>query len=196
METHRLIKTYFFYPLLIGLVLFTTLHWFDSQIRNLEESLIFGLKFATGFSIVVGLTNVFGIKFIRPILDKKFTNHKRLDALTKFGFVLSRENNIYSGNIQAYRTEFYYAYEEMDILKSRYYIVVIFEQISKEKHKTLKPWKLFDNTSIGANYMVGYHEFMLFPPKTSDLLSDVNAFCSYLKRNNIKTEETVITSAL
>jgi len=188
METHRLIKDYFFYPLIAFTILLTGLHWFDSQIRDFEQSISFGLKFATGFSVLIGLITVFGIKFVRPKLDKKFANHKILNDLKEHGFELNNEYNTYTGKIHAYDAQFYYGYEEMDILSSRYYIVIIFEPISKEKHKTLKPHRLFDNTFIGKNHMIGYHEFKIRPPKTSDLIDDARAFCAYLKNHGVKPE--------
>ncbi len=193
METHRLIKDYFFYPFLVLSVIFTFFHWYDSQSHSFEQSIIFGLIFGGGLSLIIGFIIIIGIKFIRPKLNKKFAKHKRLDGLKEHGFKLNKEHNTYTGKVRDFDAQFYYGFEESDILTSRYHIVIIFKPISKEKHKSLKPQRLFDHTFLGSNHMIGYHEFKLIPPKTIDLLADANAFCAYLRNHDIEPEKLETT---
>lgn len=183
----RLIKDYIITPFIIGLVLFAFLHWLDSEPKALEKSLVFGLQFAAGFALVMGIGTIGGIKFLRPILTQWFSRHKNLEALTKHGFKWNENNNTYEGTVDDYDSIIFYTYEEMNILQSQYHIVVKFKHLTKEQVKLkLKPQKHFAKTVMFGDFIQGHHEFYIFPTSTDDLIEDVKNFIAYLKKYDIE----------
>jgi len=188
MENSRLIKEYIFYPLIIGFIIFSFLHYHDSSIKNIEKSVLFGLQFASGFAILSGLITISAVKYLRPFLSTTFGRHRNLENLVNYGFKWNDSEKYYEGKIEGYETFIFYTYQERNILKSEYHIVVKFQLIPKEKFKQMKPRKRFANTVIFPDFIQGNHDFILMPIKTEDLIEDVHNFCSYLKENNINSE--------
>ena len=181
-----MLKEYVLFPFILGLVLFTVLHYFDSEIKSFEESVIFGIKFAALFAIGLGTVTIFGNRLIRPILDSRFTKHRNLNNLKKYGFEYVPDRKVFKSEYKGFETEIFYAYEESEILKSRFVIVMKFGRISESKLKTLKIGKQFANSAIFEDFLIGHHRFVIKPPSTKDLLMDIDNFFNYLTKNEIK----------
>ncbi|SHG04134.1 hypothetical protein SAMN05444274_1255 [Mariniphaga anaerophila] len=185
-ENLRLIKDYLLFPLIIGFILFSLFHYFDNTPKDIENSLTFGLKFAVGFALISGLFMIGGIKFLRPLLTTKYSRHRNLESFIIKGFKWNKEEEIYEGKYDNFDIQLFYSFNESKILKSEFHILVKFKQISREKHKRMKPGKRFANTVLFADFIQGNHEFILRPTSSQDLMDDIKNYCAYLRENNIK----------
>lgn len=181
----RLFKDYFLFPLIIGFVLISFLHWIENSPKNLENSLLYGLKFAIGFAIISAIFTIGGIKFLRPILTKKYARHRNLESFIRKGFKWNKTEEIYEGKHENFHVQLFYSFDESKILKSQFHILVKFKQISKDEFRKMKPRKRFANTVMFADFIHGHHDFFLTPTSSQDLMEDIINFCNYLKENKI-----------